>query len=159
MKRVHWMKRLGLGFAVVIAVAILSESAWADPVGTASTFQFVNAFVFNVGEIPQQTFRTTDVIGFRADYFDPNPACQGVAPILAQLFLFTAEGLFVGQFSAGNGIGLFGANYRGVFTSFASAASIPLAPGSYAATFLVRDCTNTKSIVVRDFLSFAVVAP
>jgi len=155
MKRTWWMTQAGCGIVVVVAVAMLAEVAWAEPVGTASVFQFVDAKVFPADETAQQTFRTTDEIGFRADYFDPNPACQGVAPVLAQLFIFTAEGLFVQQVSASNGPGFFGAKYRGVFTG----PSGPLSPGSYAATFLVRDCANTKSIVLRDFLSFRVVAP
>jgi hypothetical protein len=117
----------------------------------------VDAFTLNVDEIPQQTFRTSDGLFFQAIYFDPNPACQGVAPALAQLFLFTAEGLFVQQFSAVNFVSL-GGKYRGVFNSF-TPAGIGLTPGSYTATFLVRECANTKSIVLRDFLSFRVVAP
>jgi hypothetical protein len=156
MKRAWWMKQLGVS---LVSVAMLAGMAWADPTGTASVFQFVQAKVFPADETAQQTFRTTDVIGFRADYFDPNPACQGIAPVLAQIFLFTAEGLFVQQFSASNGPGFFGAKYRGVFRSFVSAALIPLAPGSYTAAFLVRDCTNTNSIVLAPFLTFRVVAP
>jgi hypothetical protein len=160
MKRVWGMKQVGFCLVVVAGVAMLAGLAQADPVGTASVFQFVQAKVFPADETAQQSFRTTDVIGFRADYFDPNPACAGVAPVLAQLFLFTAEGLFVQQFSASNGVGLSGGpKYRGVFKSFASAASIPAAPGSYTAAFLVRDCTNTNSIVLAPFLTFRVVAP
>ena len=128
--------------------------------GTASVFQIVSASIFNAdSSANQQTYRTVDGIGFRADYYDPNPACAGVAPVLAQLFIFTAEGLFQKQFSLSNGPGLFGAKYRGVFTSFGSAASIPLAPGSYTATFLVRDCANTNSIVLAPFLTFRVITP
>lgn len=159
MRRMLWMKRIVFFLVVVMGVAMLAEAAWADPVGTASGFQFVTAKVFPADETAQQTYRTTDGIGFRADYFDPNLACQGVPPVLAQLFIFTAEGLFMKQVSMSNGAGFFGAKYRGVFTAFASAASIPLAPGSYTATILVRDCTDTNSIVLAPFLTFRVVAP
>jgi hypothetical protein len=152
MKRASWTKQVVF---CLIAVAVSAGVAWADPIGTASVFQFVQAVTLNDPDVPQQTFRTSDGISFRADYFDPNPACQGVAPVLAQLFIFTAEGLFVQQFSASNGAGFAGPKSRGVF----SGPSIPLTPGSYAAAFPVRDCANTKSIVLRDFVSFRVVAP
>ncbi len=155
MKRKLWAKQVG---SCLLVVAMFTATAYADPVGTASVFQFVDAKVFPADETAQQTFRTSDEIGFRAVYFDPNPACAGVAPFLAQLFIFTAEGLFLAQISAGIDAGGV-SKYRGVFQSFASAASIPLTPGSYAATFLVRDCANTKSIVLMPFLSFRVVAP
>ncbi len=160
MARTSWMKEMGLCFVVVLTVAMLAGVAWADPIGTASVFQFVTAKVFPADETFQHIFRTSDLIGFRADYFDPNPACAGVAPVLAQLFIFTAEGQFVQQFSASNGPGLVASTkYRGVFNSFTSAASIPLAPGSYIASFLVRNCTNTDSIVVTPPLTFRVAAP
>jgi hypothetical protein len=159
MKRNAWLRQAGFSAVVVAAVAMLTGVAWADPVGTASVFQFVTAKVFPADETAQQTYRTTDEIGFRADYFDPNLVCAGVAPVLAQLFIFTAEGLFVKQVSMSNGPGFFGAKYRGVFDSFATAGSIPLTPGSYTATILVRDCTNMNSIVLTPFLSFRVVAP
>ena len=157
MKRKLWAKQVG---SCLLVAAMFTATAYADPVGTASVFQFVQAKVFPGDETAQQTYRTTDAIGFRADYFDPNPECAGVAPFLAQLFIFTAEGLFVKQFSLSNGPG-FGPStkYRGVFTSFASAASIPLTPGSYTAAFLVRECTNTNSIVLAPFLTFREVAP
>ena len=158
MKRVFWVKQTGFCSVVVLTVSLLAGAAWADPIGTASVFQFLQAKVFPADETAQQTFRTTDVIGFRADYYDPNPACVGVAPVLAELFVFTAEGLFVKQFSMSNS-GSVGSKFRGVFRSFASAAAIPLTPGSYTAAFLVRDCTNANSIVVAPFLTFRVVAP
>ena len=159
MKRAWWVKHVEFCFIAVVGVGMLDGTAWADPPGTASVFQFLTAKVFPADEGAQQYFRTTDSVGFRADYFDPNPACQGVAPVLAQLFIFTAEGHFEKQVSVSNGPGSFGAKSRGVFTQFASAASIPLAPGSYTAAFLVRDCADMNSIVLAPFLRFRVVAP
>ncbi len=58
-----------------------------------------------------------------AIYFDPTPACAGVAPVLAQLFIFTAEGQFVQQFSASNEGSGFGSKYRSVFKVFLPGAS------------------------------------
>lgn len=159
MKRTWWVKQVGYYFGVVAAVAILTGPAWATPVGTADVYQIVGAFTFNAAEEEQKTFRTTDEIGFRADYYDPNPVCTGAAPFFAQLFIFNSEGVFLQLFSASNGVGFAGPKSRGVFTSFASAASISLTPGTYTAAFLVRDCTNTKSIVLTPFLTFRVVAP
>ena len=78
MKRGSWTKQLGPCLLVVVTMAMLLRPAWADPVGTAGTFQVVNAFTFNIDDDPQQTFRTTYTIAFRPNYFDPNPEEQMV---------------------------------------------------------------------------------
>jgi hypothetical protein len=155
MKRVSWVKQVGI---CLVAMLMLVGVARADPVGTSSVFQFVRFASYLAGpSTNQQVFLTTDFIGFRADYFDPNPACAGVAPVLAELFIFTAEGLFKAQISTSNGPGLDpGAKYRGVFHVL-SPGFLP--PGSYTATYLVRDCANTDSIVRVPFLAIRVVAP
>jgi len=158
MKRGCWVKPIGFG---VVGIAMLAGVAWADPIGAANLRQIVDgALRGQPGGGNWRTFLTTDTVSFEASYYDPNPACDGVAPTFVQLFLFTQEGRFVQTFDATSGADSppF-SKYRDLVKSFASVASIPLAPGSYKWTFLVRDCTNTKSVVLPEFVTFSVFAP
>jgi hypothetical protein len=82
----------------------------------------------------------------------------GVAPVLARLILFTAEGRSVAQISAFHDALVGGQKYLGIFANVIPASSL-LVPGSYYATFLVRECLNTFSTVRTPFLAFRVVAP
>jgi hypothetical protein len=155
MKQVWWMKQVGI---CLVALTMLTGVAWADPIGTASVFQFVSFFAFNDVEVPQQVFRSTDNIGFRAVYFDPNADCAGVAPVLARLIILTAEGRVITQISAFHDELVGGQKTHGVFVNVTPASSL-LVPGSYYATYVVRECSNTFSTVLTPFLPFRVVAP
>jgi hypothetical protein len=145
----------------LVAVAVSASVAWATPKGTADRPQVMQGATNSSG--PQSTFRTTDNILFEAYYYDNNAACDGVAPTFVQLFLFNQEGLFIGQFDAGSSpVNFFqdpSTKYRRLGKSFSHVASIPLVPGDYKFTFLVRDCTNAKSLVLPEFTVFSVVAP
>jgi hypothetical protein len=143
----------------LVAVTALGGMAWADPTGTADVLQYVDAFVHR-GASRQQTFLTTDVLDIEAVYYDPNLSCANLPPTFAQVFLFNSEGLVAADvITASTFPTTLGPKYRVVFHEFASVASIPLSPGVYYATILVRDCTNTKSIVLTGFLKFRVLAP
>lgn len=156
MKRVWWMKQLGVS---LVSVAMLAGAAWADPTGTANLPQILFPRTGPLGAGDQRTFRTTDSIFFQALYYDDNAACNGVSPNFVQLFLFNAQGKFIQQFDAGSFPDSGSLGGRLLFKSFASAASVPLAPGGYGFTFLVRDCMNTKSIVLPGIVTFSVFAP
>jgi hypothetical protein len=150
------MKHMGFGLVVVMAVAMLPQGYWADPIGTVDVPQILDAETFD-GTSPQRTFRTTDGnITFNATYYDNDAACSGVQPTFAQIFVFNLEGLFINQFTAGAAGTASGPKYKilnfGIDASFFGA-------GSFRFTFLVRDCTNTKSVVLPEFVTFRVVAP
>ena len=159
MKRARLMKRLGLGFAVVITVAMVFETAWADPSGPADLPQIIGGETTGPGGARQRTLRTTDPIGFQAVYYDNAPGCAGVAPTFVQLFLFKLEGKFIQQFTATSSAFAPGSKYRSLSLGFGSVAAIPLAPGSYRFTFLVRSCDDEISVVLPDFVTFQVFAP
>ncbi|MGH7411944.1 MAG: S8 family peptidase [Candidatus Methylomirabilis sp.] len=108
------------------------------------------------GGSPQRTFLTTDVISFQATYYDNVPACAGVAPKFVQLFLFNLEGKFILQDAAGSFPVSPGSKHRTLSKDFAPGA---LAAGEYKFSFLVRDCTNTRSVVLPEFVTFRVIGP
>ena len=98
MKRTVWIKRLGFYFVVV---GLLASTAYADPTGSANVPQILLGFTANPSPISLQlTFLITDPVAFSATYYDPNPACAGIAATFAQLFVFNLEGLFIGQVNA-----------------------------------------------------------
>jgi len=157
MKHTWWMTQAGCGIVVVVAVAMLAGVAWADPVGTADVPQILDAETF-AGTSSQRTFRTTDGnINFNATYYDNNAACSGEAPTFTQIFVFNLEGLFINQFTAGaTGIASQGPKYQ--LLNIGIDASI-FGAGSFKFTFLVRDCTDTKSVILPELVTFRVVAP
>lgn len=110
-----------------------------------------------MGGSAQRTFLTTDPITLEATYFDPNAACAGPGPVLVQWFLFNLEGVFqAGQLPTGSDPFSPGSKHRLLFLDLGPGS---LAPGSYRFTFLVRDCTNTESVVLPEMPTFGVVAP
>ena len=159
MNRTAWLK--SVGFCLVVVTA-LPGIGWADPVGTADRPQVLNPSTFGPNST-QSTFLTTDGIGFTALYYDPNPACEGVPPRFAQLFLFNLEGLYIDTFDARTGPINFGPTpapkYRLLIRGFSPVESIPVTPGDYKFTFLVRDCLDMKSVVLPEFVVFSVFAP
>ena len=155
MKRASWMTQAGRGIVVAVAVAILAGVAWADPTGNANVPQiqfFANSNV--AGGFTQRTFLTTDPIRIRAIYYDPLLACDGVAPTFVQLFVFTAEGRFLGQFD-GTSSAFSASNSKSRELQISLAAGT-LPAGTFKFTFLVRDCTNTKSVVQPALLTLSV---
>jgi hypothetical protein len=92
----------------------------------------------------QQTFLPTDPIHVEGTYFDPNPACAGVAPVLLQLFVFTLDGQLLLTRDAISTPIAPGSKYRVLSATLAPG---DLAPGAYNLVFLVRDCTNVTSFV------------
>ena len=159
MKRARLMKQLGLGFAVVITVAMVFETAWADPTGPADLPQIMGGQTTGPGGARQRTFRTTDPIGFQAVYYDNAPGCAGLAPTYVQLLVFTLEGKFIGGVFGGSSAFGPGSKYRSLSLGFGSVAAVPLAPGSYRFTFVVRACDNLRAVVLPDFVTFQVFAP
>ena len=152
MKCSVWMKPLGFS---LVAVAVLAGMAWADPTGSANVFQFVEAFT-NRGTSLQHTFHTGDELDIEAVYYDPNPACAGVSPVLAQLFIFDSVGLFQAVLPMSDFTTSLGPKYRVLFRAF---PGLSVAPDTYHFTILVRNCTNTASIVLVPFLSIRVTSP
>lgn len=146
----------------LMVASVLAGVAWAAPMGTADRPQILSPDT-NIAGLGQSTFRTTDNIQFTAIYYDNAPACSGVAPTFVQLFIFNLEGLYIGTFDASSSPGTFSGdpstNYRRLFKNFSPVGSIPVGPGDYKYTFLVRDCTNTKSVVLPEFVTFSVFAP
>jgi len=156
MKWTGWMTWVGFSLMVV---ALLAGVAYADPTGNADVPQILLGFTFDPSPVSYQlTFLTTDPVAFDAAYYDPNPACAGIAPLFAQLFVFNLEGLFVTQVNAATGpLGTpFSSKYREIFVALSPGT---LGAGSYKFTFLVRDCANTKSVVLPELLTFRVIAP
>ncbi len=109
-----------------------------------------------VGGSPQRTFLPSDPIAFEATYFDPAPTCAGVAPTFVQLFLFNTEGLFILQANASSNPFSVGSKFRTLSLNLPPGT---LSVGSYKFTFLVRDCANTRSVVLPQLLTFEVNAP
>ena len=159
MRRAWRVKQLGFSFVVAFVVAMLAGVAWADPVGTANVPQILNAkTVRSTGLSEQRTFRTTDGnIFFTATYYDNNNACAGVAPVLLKFFAFNSEGVLVRESDlTGEGPGA-GSHYTGINVGID--ASTFAGPGTYSYSYLIRDCTNTISLVLTPFETFRLVAP
>ena len=155
MNRTAWLKSVGF----LMVVTTLPGIGWADPVGTADRPQVLSPGTFARGST-QSTFLTTDNIEIAALYYDPNPACEGVQPRFAQLFLFNLEGLYINTFDASAFPANFAApKYRLLLRVFSPVTSIPVTPGDYKFTFLVRDCLDMKSVVLPEFVVFSVFAP
>jgi len=155
MKRTWWVKQVG--FCLVV-MAMLAGLAQADPIGTADVPQISspsNTTSTGGPTVNVSVFHPGDAFTFNAFYYDPNPACNGVATTFVQLFIFNQEGLFIQQIDAGS-TGFPGTKERFIGIGFGSS---PVPPGTYKWTFLVRDCTNTKSVVLPEFVTFRVVAP
>ncbi len=156
MKSTVWMKQVG--FCLVV-IAMMAEVAYADPTGSANVPQIVEGVTGPPGLppiLPQRTFLTTDFIAVRGTYYDPNPACASVAPTLAQTFVFNLQGVVLFTFPAFGSPSSLGAKYRDLGVSF---PATNLGPGAYKYTFLVRDCTNTISVVQPELITFAVLSP
>ncbi len=153
-----WITRMALCFAIV---AILAGVAWADPIGTANRPQIMNGFTHAGAPSVsiQRTFRTIDSIAFEATYYDSNAACSGAAPTSIALLILDLEGRLLVSSPALSFPSPQGPKYRVLFNSFLSVAAIPLAPGAYRWTYLLRDCVNSFDIVLPDAPSFSVFAP
>jgi len=157
MKRMSWMTEVLFSLGIIVMHA---GGAWAGgPTGAANLPQISRGQTL-VGNLTS-TALTNQGILFRAEYYDPAPACDGVAPTFVQLFLFTQEGDFVGQFDGSSDAESAPelSKFRSLTKSFGSISSIPLAPDSYKWTFLVRDCTNATSVVLPELLTLRVFAP
>jgi len=156
MKRTWWMTQVGVS---LVSVAMLAGVVWADPVGTANVVQILNArTIRSSGASEQRTFRTTDGnINFTATYYDDNDACAGLDPALIVHYVFNSEGLLVRESNlTGEGPSL-GSHYTNV--NVGEDAGTFAGPGTYSYTYLIRDCTNTKAIVLTPFGSFRLIAP
>jgi len=156
MKCTGWMRWVGFSLMVV---ALLAGVASADPTGNADVPQILLGLTADPSPLSfQLTFLTTDSVAFDAVYYDPNPACAGAAPLFAQLFVFNLEGLFITQVNAASGSlsTPFSPKYREMFVTLPPGS---LAAGSYKFTFLVRDCLNTKSVILPELLTFRVINP
>jgi len=156
MKRTGWTKQACI---CLMIVALLSGMAYADPIGNANVPQIMLGFTLNPSPISfQLTFLTTDPIAFDAAYYDPNPACAGLPPVFAQLFVFNLEGLFITEVSAANGplAAPFSSKYREIFVALPPGS---LGAGSYKFTFLARSCNNAFSVVLPELLTFRVINP
>jgi len=151
MKRTLWMKTVAF---VLGAMWMLTGVAWAQPSGPANVPQILNVRTLkSLGGDEQRTFLTTDSsINFQATYYDPNPACVGVPPVLHQLLLFNLEGQLLLTFTAGSGST--GSGYR--LLNAELFGEIPA--GNYQHIFLVRDCTNVN-IFVSGFQTIRVLNP
>jgi hypothetical protein len=158
MDRKRWMKRVGFSLVIVV---LLAGSAWADPTGSANVAQIMEGFTHTgtPSLSRQRTFLTTDSIIFEAIYYDPNPACVGLAPASTQLLVFNLEGRLILAFPASAFATSLGTKYRALFKDFASVASIPLGPGVFRWTYLVTDCTGAFQIALPDVPTFSVFAP
>ncbi len=108
------------------------------------------------GGSPQRTFLTTDPITLEATYYDNIVACAGVSPKFVRLFLFDLEGELIREEAAGSLPLSPGSKHRTLFKDLAPGA---LGPGDYTFSFLVRDCTNGRSVVLPGFVTFRVFAP
>ncbi len=156
MKRTVWMKLVG--FCLVV-VTMLAGVAYADPIGPANVPQILLGSSFSGTGSLQLTFLTTDTIAFTADYYDPNPVCAGVAPLVAQFFVFDLEGVVLVGLNAGTGPvtgTAISSKYR------ALGVALPpgfFPPGSYRFIFLVRSCDNAISVALPEFVTFRVFSP
>jgi hypothetical protein len=151
-----WVKRAVLTLA---AVAALTGTGWADPAGSANVPQVLLGLTANPSPVSfQLTFLTTEAIAFGAAYYDPNPACAGLQPLFAELFVFNLEGLFLNQFPATTTplSAPFSSKYRELSATLPPGA---LPPGGYKFTFLVRSCNDAISVILPELLTFRVVTP
>ena len=93
----------------------------------------------------QKTFLTTDPITVGATYYDPNPTCVGVEPVVRQLLFFNLEEqLILTREDVSSSQLASGSKYQVLSLSLAPGA---LPAGAYNLIFLVRDCTNVSSFV------------
>jgi hypothetical protein len=95
-------------------------------------------------------------LALRPTCYDNNAACTGVAATFVQLFVFNLEGLFINQFTAGAAISSLGPKYKLLNIGIDASA---FGAGTFKFTFLVWDCTNTKSVILPDLVTFRIVAP
>ncbi len=104
----------------------------------------------------QETFLTTDPITAGATYYDPNPTCVGVAPVVRQLLFFNLEGQLILTREDVSSTQLApGSKYQVLSLSLAPGT---LPAGAYNLTFLVRDCTSVN-IFVSGFYPIRVLTP
>ncbi len=128
----------------------------SGPTGPADVPQVLAGFTFSDATSQQRTFLTTDPITAGATYYDPNPACAGVAPVVLQVLFFNLEGQLILTREDVTSTPLSpGSKYRVLSLSLAPGA---LPAGAYNLTFLVRDCTSTN-IFVSEFYPIRVLNP
>lgn len=145
-----------LGASLIVAI-LLSGVAWSDPVGPADVPQVLLGSTERQFPLSlQRTFVTTETIILEATYYDPSATCAGLIPRLVQLFVFNPEGLLIAQFNAVATASGFGPKYQFLTVTFGAGL---LGPGTYKFTFLVRDCTDSKSLVLPEFPTFRVLNP
>jgi hypothetical protein len=151
------MKQIGL---CLVAGAMLAGVASADPEGTANVMQIMNArTVRSAGLSEQRIFRTTDGnIIFYATYYDDNNDCAGVNPVIVQLRVFNSEGRPVRQSDLSGILGPPAASHNTSLNVGLDAGTFD-GPGTYSYTWVVRNCTNTFSVVLTPFGTFRLVAP
>ncbi len=127
------------------------------PTGSANVPQILNVITMQgMGGSEQQTFLTTDPITAGATYYDPNPTCAGVAPVVRQLLFFNLEGqLLLSREDVTNTQIAPGSKYQALALTLAPGA---LQPGAYNLIFLVRDCTSVN-IFVSGFYPIRVLTP
>jgi hypothetical protein len=151
MKRTLWMTTVAF---VLGALWLLTGVAWAQPSGAANVPQILNVRTLKgEGGDEQRTFLTTDLITFEATYYDANPGCDEVAPVLRQLLLFNVEGQLLFTFDGGSEN--LGSGYRLLFLDL---FPLEIPAGNYQHLFLVRDCTDVN-IFVSGFQTIRVLAP
>ena len=140
MNRTLWMTTVAF---VLGALWLLTGVAWAQPSGAANVPQILNVRTLKgEGGDEQRTFLTTDLITFEATYYDANPGCDEVAPVLRQLLLFNVEGQLLFTFGAGSEN--LGSGYRLLFLDL---FPLEIPAGNYQHLFLVRDCTDVNIFV------------
>ena len=135
----------------------LALQTFLSPASPADVPQILNGRTLQgVGGSPQRTFLMTDSIAFEATYVDNTVACAGIPPKSVQLLLISLEGRFLQQDAAGSFPLSPRSKHRTLFKDYAPGV---LPPDEYRFSFLVRDCTNTKSVVLPEFVTFRVVVP
>jgi hypothetical protein len=143
---------------VLVTLWLLPGVAWADPSGAADLPQILNVATAKTSALNQQTrtFLTTDPILAGATYYDPNPICDGVAPVLLQVLFFNLEGqlILTRQDATSTPIAQ-GQKYQALSLNMAPGA---LVAGAYNLIFLVRDCTSVN-IFVSGFYPIRVLNP
>jgi subtilisin len=130
--------------------------AGSDGVPAAGVPRILSGVTAMPGGPAQRTFRTTDPIAFSATYVDDADACVAAPPVFVQLFVFSLEGLFVNQLAAASTPLSLNSKVRVLSAALAAGS---LSPGDYKFTFLARDCTDAKSAVQSQLLTFRVVGP
>lgn len=145
MTRALWMRTIAF---LLGTVWLLSGIAWADP----TTPQLMN-FLSTGDTGESRTFTTGEIFATFATYFDPNPACIGVAPPLLQMLFFNLEGQLIFTCTTDTptcGLDSFEldteSKYRLIFGEI-SAGALPA--GAYDPYVLVRDCTNVNVFLLR----------